>query len=537
MRGLAIASRAALLGGAAMMLSGCMTLRPTQDFTCPGFRNVVKSGTPGFLIDDIQKDADETETSSSQASISNEQTGLHVIPGLSAVARVEAVDGQDVFSQSILGLLDERKSDKPRDILLLSGGGQWGAYGAGLFKGLAENDSEKRYLALPNIGVITGVSTGSLQTLLLMVALDEKQSREMRERAIKSLVTGYRPDEESDVVRNTGMELVIFQGSQAGTNALRRRIGNALCPEGECSLVDAIRQSTIDGYIGFVAADSGEFQYVKVNELVQLSPDNKMAVECLTAAAMASSAMPVFHQQLRVSDGKEPKTLYDGGVRRSVFVERAAQILGETVMATVQAEELQAEREEAERRATARRNGEINLTLDPEAGDDGFDKFLAKFSDFMIKYRERAPTFYVVRNGPTIRHEQKLNGKNGARQNGQRGYDLLVNEAEIGSIAALRLYNPFGRVLITTADGWTRMDNKIWRKLKEERGMMFDPKFMEALVRLGHANAVREDGPIQGPWWELRPLDPLNTAEGDDGTTAQRKDEGTVPNFPTPSHQ
>ena len=53
------------------------------------------------------------------------------------------------------------------NVLLLSGGGQWGAYGAGLFDTLSRHSPDE--LALPGIGVITGISTGSLQALMLML--------------------------------------------------------------------------------------------------------------------------------------------------------------------------------------------------------------------------------------------------------------------------------------------------------------------------------------------------------------------------------
>ena len=56
----------------------------------------------------------------------------------------------------------------------------------------------------------------------------------------------------------------------------------------------------------------------------QSAPSAKAAAEALAAATMASSAMPVFHQQLRVAGSDERAlTLYDGGVRRSVFFDRA----------------------------------------------------------------------------------------------------------------------------------------------------------------------------------------------------------------------
>ena len=46
--------------------------------------------------------------------------------------------------------------------------------------------------------MITGISTGSLQALMLMVALDPKQTPDMRRYALDRLVWGYSPQRESD---------------------------------------------------------------------------------------------------------------------------------------------------------------------------------------------------------------------------------------------------------------------------------------------------------------------------------------------------
>ena len=107
-----------------------------------------------------------------------------------------------------------------------------------------------------------------------------------------------------------------------------------------------------------------------------LKPDpgpDTAAAEALAAATMASSAMPVFHQQLRVAGSDERAlTLYDGGVRRSVFFDRA--------MAAVDREV----RKQMQGHPVARVAG--GATQAAIAQD----------------YEETAPTVYVVRNGPTV---------------------------------------------------------------------------------------------------------------------------------------
>ena len=175
------------------------------------------------------------------------------------------------------------------NVLLLSGGGQWGAYGAGLFDTLSRNSGKE--LALPGIGVITGISTGSLQTLMLMVALDDKHTPQMRRFALDRLIWGYSPDKESDVVRHTKLAGVPLFGSAAGTDPLHKRIIEALMPGGDDVLVKAIGNSSIEGFVGFVEAERGLFRYADIKQLVNTAPTPRAAAEALAAATMASSAM------------------------------------------------------------------------------------------------------------------------------------------------------------------------------------------------------------------------------------------------------
>ncbi len=354
------------------------------------------------------------------------------------------------------------------NVLLLSGGGQWGAYGAGLFDTLSRHSANE--LALPGIGVITGISTGSLQALMLMVALDPKQTPAMRRFALDRLVWGYSPERESEVVHNAGLISVPLFGSAAGTAPLRRRVIQALMPGGDESLIEALGQSSIDGFVGFVEAERGVFRYAEVKELVNTAPSAAAAAEALAAATMASSAMPVFHQQLRVagSDGKA-LSLYDGGVRRSVFFDRA--------MAAVD--------QEVREMMTKAHRGEHALASMEQAS-------------FAQEYEDKAPTVYVVRNGPTARKkDDRLNTSSGPLKNGQRGYDLLVNESEIGAIAGLRLNNPYGRILLTSADRYDTFPSDVGENFKKDE--MFKPAFMARLRDLGRHKAERDGG----PWWPL----------------------------------
>lgn len=408
-------------------------------FAIDGFYTHVLDGDPGPFIRDVQADVPEAEE-----------------------CRLD-----DPMSCSLREAVKCKATAERPDcnVLLLSGGGQWGAYGAGLFDTLSRNSGNE--LALPDIGVITGISTGALQTVMLMVALDAKQTPAVRRYALDRLVWGYSPEKEGEVVDHTGLFKVPLFGSAAGTAPLRKRIIQALRPDGDDRLIEAIGASGVDGYAGFVEAERGTFRYAELKHLVNSAKDGAAAAEALAAACMASSAMPVFHQQLRIagSDG-QPLALYDGGVRRSVFFDRAMAAVDREVraqMATHAAIKATASREEYER-----------------------------------DYEGTAPTVYVVRNGPTVRKPEKVfNQKSGPLKNGQRGYDLLVNESEIGAIAGLRLNNPYGRILLTSADRYDTFDSDVGENFKKDE--MFKPAFMARLRDLGRHKATRDEG----PWWPL----------------------------------
>ena len=169
------------------------------------------------------------------------------------------------------------------------------------------------------------------------------------------------------------------------------------------------------------------------------------------------------------TDGK-PLALYDGGVRRSVFFERA----------------MEAMHDEVRRQAG-------HPDDDNPAGHE---------------QEEVTPDFFVVRNGPTVRKpDPDLDANDGPLANGQRGYDLLVNESEIGAIANLRLLNPHGRIWVTTADGYDDFECQCEGADCSKESEMFKPAFMACLRDLGRHKVEREGG----PWWEMATLDPRST--------------------------
>ena len=331
-------------------------------------------------------------------------------------------------------------------ILLLSGGGQWGAFGAGFLTTLAADQSEAR----PNPIAITGVSTGALQMLFVGAGLEDPNIRAAMRRA-------YSPAREKDVVNRGWTGFAAVTGSISGLKPLRARVENALCPDdairaagkgsltAECPLLDRLAAADTLMYSGFVEATSGRFQYADIGAIARdktLTADQRRT--CIAGAALASVAMPVFFQQVTV--GK--KTDYDGGVRQSVFATHI------------------------QRRVA---------------------------NQIVQRHVQQAPTpVLVLRNGPTdVEEDTKADGTRNALDSALRAQAIIVNQVEVTSVAALRLQNPAGHLGFASADGWriqpytppggtatTCGDIK-----SAHREAQFVPDFMQCIMAYGERRA------------------------------------------------
>lgn len=333
-------------------------------------------------------------------------------------------------------------------VLLLSGGGQWGAFGAGFLSRLAEKGE------VPNFFVITGVSTGSMQAMF--VGSDHPDKWQW-------LKAAYTIDKEHRIVRRNAKWRALFTGSFAGLGPLYHRIETALCPphkpgvdQPDCPAISALAKADRQILVGYIEARSGDFYYSDIHQIAtRTSADNARA--CIAGTALASSAMPVTFQQVRING----RAYYDGGVRQSVFANWAEQ-LGRAVRAY----------------ETKRPAESINDM-----------------------------PFYVIRNGPTALSEDngEADKSPDAFTAAQRAQAIVTNQLEVGSIAGLRLQKPGGPIRFVTADGWDEhlfmlkgksTSCKMLYDAAKKKGRMFDPDFMACLMDYGRARADK-------PWSDL----------------------------------
>lgn len=455
----------------ALALPACAT-RGTLDVHCADFSPIQLP--PSRLVADIQSGARRIDpldagrpAATSAAGDDSPGRGLAIAVGQRAAA--------------------DRAGNRREDgaILLLSGGGQWGAFGAGFLSMLAERGE------LPNFQTITGVSTGALQALFLGTLGDPVMAGREQE-VLREMMRRYRPESERQVVsRDSRKEYSLVTGSFAGLEPLRRRIHAALCDRiiapTDCPVLRRLASSRTDVYVGFVEARDGHFRYVHINELARRAyrpgteaPSSPAALaeaqRCIAGAALASAAMPVFFQQVRVGSPEAPVTYYDGGVRQSVFETQVAALLEQSVVA-------------------ARSRGDLR---------DG-----------------PGPTLYVIRNGPTwLAQDDDRNSRSNVVSGAMRAEAIVVNQLEVQSIADLRLAHPTGPIRLITADGFDRAhgqpgddpalaqlphysgpgEAEVCRKVPQDA--MFSPSFMACVMRYGRALASREQA-----WIELGELD------------------------------
>jgi len=445
-------------------LSGCAT-RGALNIDCENFKSFVEDVKPSQLVRDIQSDTQHGIVIMSVDTASN--------PEIVSSPLVKTFENLSLTNAHLLALRPTGTPARQKGVLLLSGGGQWGAFGAGFLNELQTSTRPHPV----DFQVVTGVSTGGLQSLF--IAIDTVDPA-----AYKKLLVSYSPLNEKAVVNRNAKPLAILTGSLAGLKPLRRKIEEALCTRGNasngCPMIDALARSGRIVYIGFVQASDGKFKYADAVRIAQSGSgaasvkQRKNAQQCLTGIALASAAMPVFFQQVRINQ----QAYYDGGVRQSVFEQNIAESLAV-----------------AEKLAQAR---------------------VAQSGIRGASWIVTAPDLYVIRNGPTeLLGEEgkpeadfKVDGSAGALTAAFRAEAIVVNQLEVGSIAALRLAHPTGKIHLVTADGYHKpflLAGSPQDACRKPKDIMFDRAFMLCLQKLGASKAQRDE-----PWKELATLGTAN---------------------------
>lgn len=181
------------------------------------------------------------------------------------------------------------------DVLAITTGGQNGAFGAGVLAGWSDR---------PEFGVVTGASAGAV------IAPVAFAGRGFDDRL--ALFSGVG---DADLVRRRPF-FGLFSDAVYSTDPLAARVRAAYTPD----LIEAIAARSDANamlYIGATGLRSGRFERFDIHEMIRRTPDVERRRDCLTAAALASAAIPgVFPPQ---DINGQPYS--DAGVRQHVFLE------------------------------------------------------------------------------------------------------------------------------------------------------------------------------------------------------------------------
>lgn len=450
---------------APVLLGGCVHLgAKPMNFSCGALltdNSETYQSTPYFStlqrdagFDDCPAGADgkpECGSISVEAFSKNKNVGKGKDKDNSDAAILDAL--ADWRSRKAMTLSSKATGPSEVPVLMLSGGGAWGAFGAAYLNAIDRRDW----------AVVTGVSTGALQGLFVAagdyVALEE----------------AYRIKTNRALAKPNGLWGLVFRGSENDISPLRARVMAYLLPSdgAESPLLRMARTGSPALSIAMVEARSGDLKAVHISKMVQaeLGQDQqpnpaklKRLAECVAGVALASSSIPVRLTPVQI-DGR---TYIDGGVRSSVF--------DTTIGKTMQAD---SKRTGTQPHLYVIRNGPTIVFRDGE--------------------EEKRPGVAKVDARPDILRV------------GLRGYSTIVNQNELMSIASLRLNYPSGPISVISADGF---NTPIPVALQDGSTLinpapcgprpdeLFDKDFMACLANWGKYKA--KNGP---QFIELEPLD------------------------------
>ncbi len=194
---------------------------------------------------------------------------------------------------------------KPVQVLALSGGGQWGAFGAGFLRGWTGHGRPESFQ------VVTGTSTGSLIATyaFLGAGFDE---------AVGQAYLGIKGD--GDLLDKRFLLTALFSDALASTGPLRRKLEAEITDD----MVTRVAAEGAKGrrlFVGAVDLDAGVFHPFDLTAIAASGPN---ARRDYIDALMASTAIPVAFPPAVIGG----RAYVDGGVRRNIFLQLLVDELG-----------------------------------------------------------------------------------------------------------------------------------------------------------------------------------------------------------------
>jgi hypothetical protein len=224
------------------------------------------------------------------------------LSGCCATRHCKDMDGPNVIDYQVSeshprDVLQGHRNTETIDMLVLSGGGSHGAWGAGVLRGWRDNQQNPRP---KQFRVVTGVSTGAL--LATYAFLGEPEDDALLGQVYTNVVT-------KDIYRKKFLPFAIFSDSISSSAPLEHLIA-AHITSNTLTRVAAGHKEGRGLYVGTVNLDSGK---LVIWDLGKIASSNNL--QLYREVVLASASIP-----LMVSPVKIDGNLYvDGGVREQMF--------------------------------------------------------------------------------------------------------------------------------------------------------------------------------------------------------------------------
>lgn len=195
----------------------------------------------------------------------------------------------------------QNPEEQTYDILMLSGGGELGAFGAGFLKGWG-NVQQKEFLR-PSFDSVSGISTGALIAPFAFIGSED---------AYNEIVDLYRNPDDALVVPRTIVSFILGQGAYYDATVLHERIRKSISEQVVTELAKGAKQNRVL-LVGATNLDYGVMRVWDLAEMAAKLPILEAERE-ITKRLIASSAIPSAFPPVTIND-----YLYvDGGASMQV---------------------------------------------------------------------------------------------------------------------------------------------------------------------------------------------------------------------------
>ncbi|MGZ8311442.1 MAG: patatin-like phospholipase family protein [Allosphingosinicella sp.] len=208
-------------------------------------------------------------------------------------------------------------------IILLSGGGEDGAFGAGFLDGWA---AARRPHGLPRARIVTGISTGAILSTFAFIDEPERLARNYAIQREEDILQPY-----SDSRDELGLAVTaVRRGAVADLSPLRRLL-LANVDEAAMARIEQERDAGRSLYVGAVDMDSGQAVAFDLTALAERywaakrgrsEEDPERIRECYVDAIIASSSVPMAAPPVFIDN----RMYIDGGARFGVFTHEFEQV-------------------------------------------------------------------------------------------------------------------------------------------------------------------------------------------------------------------